>query len=352
MKILSIFFGVLGILLFIILSILPITQNNTQTVVSQVFGGNWILKQSFNLGTIPELILLPEGNLPILGLVEVRLPSANIQIRFYSLLILIGTFVGYWLILKLSRSRYISSTVMDRAILGQMVVFVIGARAMYVFTHFDKYAPDPATILTGISEGGLSFFGGLLASFGYTYLYCKRFKFSFFEFVDIFIPAFLIVQICARIGNLFNYEAYGLATSVNWKLYIPETYRIYNNLNDKFFHPTFLYEGVTLWILLVLILWFYRKLTIRRTGLIMAIYLISYGLIRIFVEGLRIDATKIKVPDFLQFCVVSCGTFDFQYLLFGQVMGFLSIVFGLIIFSNRISKHYVKHNDQEFDIKN
>ena len=74
-------------------------------------------------------------------------------------------------------------------------------------------------------------------------------------------------------------------------------------------HPTFLYESVaclTVFIILIII----RRSKLRKVGTISALYLISYGIIRFFIEISRTDALMIagiKVAQIVSIIMIIIG---------------------------------------------
>ena len=90
-----------------------------------------------------------------------------------------------------------------------------------------------------------------------------------------------------------NSEAFGVPTSLPWKLFIPRINRPEEFINDQFFHPTFLYESIWNLIIFVILLSLFQKGIKGKiklpAGAISCIYLITYSMGRIWIEGLRID---------------------------------------------------------------
>ena len=61
------------------------------------------------------------------------------------------------------------------------------------------------------------------------------------------------------------------------------------NINGVYYHPTFLYESI-LNLICFIILIILRKNKKIKVGSFVGIYLIWYGVVRFFVEGLRTDS--------------------------------------------------------------
>ncbi|MGB2721165.1 MAG: prolipoprotein diacylglyceryl transferase family protein, partial [Rhodococcus sp. (in: high G+C Gram-positive bacteria)] len=111
-------------------------------------------------------------------------------------------------------------------------------------------------------------------------------------------PPILLAQAIGRIGNYFNQELYGRATTQPWGLEIYERVDANGRLDplngvstgfvEKVVHPTFLYEllwSVAVVVLLVLV---DRKYTIGH-GRLFALYVAGYCAGRFWVELMRDD---------------------------------------------------------------
>ena len=264
--------------------------------LSSVFRGDSILNQ--------DLIRLNLNNITIFG---APIPFSDFSIRFYSVFMLLAFAAGYVLTLFLVRRTLLPETLVDRLLIGIVLFGLLGARAFYVLFNIPVFfgnVTDVGSFFAALGrtfliyEGGLAISGGIIGVVLYLIWYTRTHKFSLLEVTDLLAPGLLLGQIIGRWGNFFNYEAYGGPTSVYWKMYVPENAinankYLYAEDLAQFFHPTFLYEMIPNIILLSYILIRFKSLTARSAGLITAVYLIGYGLIRTFTEFFRLDALKI-----------------------------------------------------------
>lgn len=283
----------------------------------------------------------------------------QISIRYYALMIIIGIILGYFLSLYLSNKHHISHTVIDRLMIGLIVFGIIGARLGFMVEHINLFVKNPADIIIGLSSGGMSLFGGL--AFGTIYLtfYAYRFQFKLLELLDIFAPSSLVVIIFTRFGNFFNYEGFGPSTTVFWKMYVPEIAN-YFEPDQRFFHPTFLYESIACFLLLILILWNFNDLTKRKIGLVTSSTLMGYGTVRAFIEPFKLDATKFYFADFLRIFgtkeitnqTLNIGIFSFEYLLINQLIAIILIIIGYRMYLNRHKFIYFKKDMSEIRVAN
>jgi len=211
-----------------------------------------------------------------------------IEIKWYSIFILIAFIVGYILVVNRSKKHEVPITFISDLGFYLVIFCIIGARLYYCLFNLDYYSKNLLDIFK-IWEGGLAIHGGILAGFLTIYFFCKKKEFSLLKILDIFAPALVLGQAIGRWGNFFNSEAFGLPTNLPWKLYIAPQYRQVPYNNYDYFHPTFLYESI-LDFIIFLILFKLIKPNKHKTGNIALIYLILYSIVRIFVEHFRIDS--------------------------------------------------------------
>ena len=90
-------------------------------------------------------------------------------------------------------------------------------------------------------------------------------------------------------------------------------------INGTYYTPTFLYESLFCFLgFIILIL--LRKKTRDKNGFQVALYFINYGLVRFFIEGLRMDSLY-----FLGFRI-------------SQIVSLILIIIGIIIILNYLLK--------------
>lgn len=128
--------------------------------------------------------------------------------------------------------------------------------------------------------------------------------------LDLASPLVAFGQAIGRWGNYFNQELYGRATSLPWGIPISG--------QPDYYHPTFLYESL-LNLVLAALLWKLFLHSQRRewpAGLVVATYLIGYGLIRFGMEFLRVDQTAmlgtLRLPQLMSVILVMAGVIIFK----------------------------------------
>ena len=228
-----------------------------------------------------------------------------IKIYWYSIMILLGFFIGGCLVLKESKRFKIPEDYIQNMIFWTIIFSVIGARLYYVVFNWEYYSNDLLSIFK-IWEGGLAIHGGILFGLICVIIYTKKYKVNTLRMLDILSVGLIIGQAIGRWGNFFNGEAHGPATTLEFlnNLHLPKFIIDGMNINGIYYQPTFLYES--LWCLIgFIILIIIRRRHFCKVGQPTAIYFIWYGIGRFFIEGLRTDSLMLNNLKMAQ--VVSIG---------------------------------------------
>ncbi len=228
----------------------------------------------------------------------------NVEIMWYSVLLLIAVIVGISWFLKEGKKHNYPQDFLFNLCFWTIIFGFIGARAYYVIFNWSQYVHDPISIFK-IWEGGLAIHGGLLAGFITIVVYCKKYKVRLFKIVDMAVPGIILAQAIGRWGNFFNGEAHGgvVLRSTLESFHIPDFIIDGMNINGIYYHPTFLYES--LWCLLgFIILVLLRHYKYLKVGGLTAFYLIWYSVGRFFIESMRTDSLMLggfKVAQIVSF---------------------------------------------------
>lgn len=252
---LVIFFGILLVLAF---------------VLPKVFSGQVILPQQFNL----------------LGM----------NIRYYGIFMASAVFFGY---LASREGLYKLGLTPDESV--DLLLYLsgfglLGARLYHVLSEIPYYLSKPQEILE-IWNGGLSIFGAIIFGTVGLILYLLKFKrnkpinmvTSFFGVADAVSIGLPVGQAIGRLGNLFNYEAYGLPTNLPWKMLVPENFRQLGFEFTSYYHPYFLYEILGLIVIFFILIYFKYRGRFG-VGQLFFVYLFLYNSLRTLLEPLRIDS--------------------------------------------------------------
>lgn len=165
---------------------------------------------------------------------------------------------------------------------------LIGARLYHVITDWKTYFPDDPLRSLEIWNGGLGIPGGIICGVGVGVYVAHRKGMRLSVGLDVVAPALPLAQAIGRIGNWFNQEVFGRPTDLPWGLEISPSRRPAAFEGYATFHPTFLYEGLWNLAIVGLLIWLDRKRVIR-PGNLFVLYVLGYGVGRLWVESLRSD---------------------------------------------------------------
>ncbi|MFQ6371341.1 prolipoprotein diacylglyceryl transferase [Shewanella sp. YIC-542] len=247
----------------------------------------------------------------------------NPALRWYGFMYLVGFMAAMFL---LNRKADRSNGLWSREQVSDLLFYaflgvILGGRIGYVLVyHLDYFLADPMYLFK-ITEGGMSFHGGLVGVILAMCFIAYKQKRSFFGVADIVAPVVPIGLGAGRIGNFINGELWGRVTDVPWGMVFPHGGPLPR-------HPSQLYqfalEGVALFVLLQ---WFSHKTDKR--GAVSGMFLLGYGIFRCIVE-------LVRQPD------AQLGLY-LGFFTMGQILSVPMIVLGLYLVlrkapSNSLSK--------------
>ena len=204
------------------------------------------------------------------------------DIAYYGIVIGIGILAGLMMaVMEAKRTHQNVEDYYDLAIYG-VIFSIIGARAYYVIFSWDMYKDDITAIVV-------------------VFIFAKIKGLSPFLLFDTGGFGLITGQMIGRWGNFFNREAFGEYTNGLFAMRLPVDAVRSSDITTKMWnhaetvkgvmyiqvHPTYLYES--LWCLMVLIIMLLYRKHKKFDGEVFLIYLLGYGLGRLWIEGLRTD---------------------------------------------------------------
>lgn len=234
-----------------------------------------------------------------------------LPLRAYAVCIIAGIVVAAWWGNKRWVARGGQPGMVTDIAVWAVPFGILGGRIYHVITDNQLYFREGRNPWNAFAiwNGGLGIWGAVALGALGAWIACKRRGVSFAAFADCIAPGLLAAQAIGRLGNYFNQELFGEATTLPWAL------EVYVRTPDggpgdipasglcEFdsgwvkatpevlcgtFHPAFLYE--LLWNLGVaaLIVWADRRWRLGG-GRVFALYVAGYTLGRVWIETLRID---------------------------------------------------------------
>jgi len=276
---------------------------------------------------------MPEIWFPNLGICIDKLNRTAVSIGGFNLYwygIFIGIAIVCAVLLVMWEAKRTGQSIDEYLDFGTwaIILSIIGARAYYVIFSWDYYKTDLMKIFA-FREGGLAIYGavitGILCGAVYCFILKKK---DFWLMADTVLPSLLLGQAIGRWGNFFNREAFGGYTDglFAMRYVLEQVGEVPQSVLDKMMtiggvnyiqvHPTFLYESM--WNFAVLIILLVLRKHKQFDGQIGALYLVGYGLGRVWIESLRTDQlllwnTNIAVSQLLSVVLIAVGLILYIY---------------------------------------
>jgi len=231
---------------------------------------------------------------------SIEIPWFNITLepRYYGLFYAIAVLIGSRIVLSEIKRRRINLQE-DEALNMTLLIFLaglIGGRVYEVIFEWSNYYRfQPFWKTFAIWEGGLAIHGAIIGGIVSLLIYCRTKNISLAAMLDIGALCMIMGQAIGRWGNFTNGEAAGPVTDLWTGIVFPEGTAVDRYANGSPVHPTMIYESLGNFLILAL-LW---KLRLRnfRPGMLGAVYLLTYSILRSLLTPLRMDNQYFIIAD-------------------------------------------------------
>jgi phosphatidylglycerol---prolipoprotein diacylglyceryl transferase len=209
-----------------------------------------------------------------------------LTIHWYGVMVALGFLAGLW---TAGRRAVAAGIAAEKIIdLGPWLIVgaILGARTLYVISYWGEFfAGKPLVEIFMVWKGGLVYYGGLVGASLACILYARIKKLPLWKLADILAPSIALGYVFGRIGCLLNGCCYGCACNLPWAIRFPEG----NPLGPPTYpvHPTEVYESLLNLGLYAFLAWLFRRK--KFDGQVFGVYLVSYAVLRSFVELFRGD---------------------------------------------------------------
>lgn len=220
--------------------------------------------------------------------VDPALHLGPFTIHWYGVMYAVAFWAGWrFAVTPFLTRRGIPRSEIDRMITWVIVFGLIGARLYYVLqSDLLYYLTHPQHILA-VWEGGMAFFGAILASAATIFVLCRRHGYSFWLIFDAGVLFAVVGQPIGRIGNVINGDILGYQSSLPWATAYTNSHAILQpgfKLNTTY-QPAAVYEALgTIAIGLVLYALLRRRV---RDGVLSITYVALYSVSQLAIFFLR-----------------------------------------------------------------
>jgi phosphatidylglycerol:prolipoprotein diacylglycerol transferase len=209
-----------------------------------------------------------------------------LSIHWYGVMVALAFLVSLWTAGRRGlRGGIAAEKIID---LGPWLIVgaIAGARTLYVISYWhEAFEGKPIADVLMVWKGGLVYYGGLIGSSLACILYVRLKKLPLWKVADVLAPSIALGYVFGRIGCLLNGCCYGHACSLPWAIRFPAGNPLGPSTDPV--HPTQVYESLLNLGLYVVLAWLYRRK--KFDGQVFGVYLVSYAVLRSFVEVFRGD---------------------------------------------------------------
>lgn len=224
---------------------------------------------------------------------QIAVEIGPVSLRWYGLAYLAGLLLGWLYMRRLCASGRIwpgGASPMrpeqaDDFLLWATIGTVVGGRLGFVFFYEPSmFISDPLRVFK-VWEGGMAFHGGLLGVGVAIWLFARRNGIPVRALMDLSAAVVPFGLFFGRIANFINAEVYGRLSDVPWAVEFPAHLLSPGDAVGPR-HPTQLYEAFLEGVVMFALLRYFThsRMSFLSPGLTTGIFLIAYGLFRIFAE--------------------------------------------------------------------
>jgi len=229
-------------------------------------------------------------------------------LTWHGLFTAIGIIAGVSLSVWLAKKDGIPTEIGQEIALVGVPSAIVGARLFYVIEHWDRFQDDLDGIVFGITEGGITLYGGLIGGVLGGLIYALFHKWPIAITLDAAAPGMVLGQALGRVGDLINGEHWTDASGLPWAV----RYVHPNTLGELgvAVHPTAGGYELLGDLLICAGLIFLGRRYLKVPGLGFASYVIAYAAMRFFLSYTRTNEQvffDIPVPQLVSGSLVGLG---------------------------------------------
>jgi phosphatidylglycerol:prolipoprotein diacylglycerol transferase len=277
-----------------------------------------------------------------------EVPFLHVTVKSYGTMMVIGFLLSVLLMRRMMKRVGQNPEWITNAALYALISGLVGSKLFYVFHHADQFRDNWRSVFSG---SGFEFLGGVLAAIGFLLIYCRVKKLPFRIYFDVLAVGLMVGLGFGRVGCFWNGCCYGKPSEVPWAIRFPyESLPYYSQaypndarlrekprmvLPTEYFgwldrqggwiqaseqekynaslkpeelltpeqkiavtqgpyrclpvHPTQLYSTLNAFLLTAVFYGLWRRIGLRKPGMILSLMLIAYGMTRFGLEALRDD---------------------------------------------------------------
>ncbi|MEG0808031.1 MAG: prolipoprotein diacylglyceryl transferase [Alistipes sp.] len=216
----------------------------------------------------------------------------SLEIRYYGLMWALAILIGAKFFDNFCKREGLPASVSESIFIYGTLATIIGARLGHcLFYDPMEYLRAPWTIITGFRDGGLASHGAAIGLLVGLWLFSRKNKLPYIWSLDRITIPVGIGGALVRLGNLFNSEIFGTATTQPWGVEFVRSAKWVQEFAPAAVHPTQIYEAICYLVTFGILCWLYygKDFARRRPGMLFGICLVGVFLTRFFIEFIKTE---------------------------------------------------------------
>jgi len=219
----------------------------------------------------------------------------GISIRYYGLLFVSGLIIAIYMLGWLFKRENIPSENLEKLTIYGMIGIIAGARLGHcLFYEPSHYLSHPLEMILPVTfppDGGIKFIGykglashgGVLGLLIGLFFYSRKTKHSMIDILDLIAVVVGVSLGFIRLGNFMNSEIIGMPTTKPWGV-------IFERVDNLPRHPSQLYEAISYFIILAIMIILYLKMRDKlKNGILFGLATVLFFIARFLIEFLKED---------------------------------------------------------------
>lgn len=219
----------------------------------------------------------------------------GISIRYYGLLFVSGLILAIYMLTWIFKRENIPSENLEKLSIYGMIGIIAGARLGHcLFYEPSYYLSHPLEMILPVTfppDGGIKFtgyqglasHGGVLGLLIGLYFYSRKTKHSMIDTLDLIAVVVGVSLGFIRLANFMNSEIIGMPTTKPWGV-------IFERVDNLPRHPAQLYEAISYFLILAIMIILYIKMRDRlKNGILFGLATVLFFMARFIIEFLKED---------------------------------------------------------------
>ena len=216
------------------------------------------------------------------------IPGLDKDVHIYGVMIAAASIMVAHYSTKQALKKGLPAEFFNDLVFWVLVAGIVGSRLEYMRVNWDEFSGNMGAAVR-IWEGGLVFYGGMIAALLAFWYVCKSRGVPVLQAFDILIPYVPFGHAMGRLGCFAAGCCYGAPTEVSWGVKFPAE-GITQSIGGTPVHPTQLFAVVYLTLLGFFFLWLKKRQLFP--GQMLVAYLATYPILRSINEIFRGDSER------------------------------------------------------------